>query len=271
MAPPRPSSEGYSAIPDVKNVHEYITEDQPWNSRTSEATPTGAVTKDPDTYNLSFAFSLMSGTVWFSMFLWGAWIATFYSMALANRNWDSFNIISPLWDGNSLIAAIAISVHFMGAAFMSLAGAFQLIKFIRKHYAILHRWVGRLYIVASFFVSCGGLTFIVTKGSSGGRESDIAFGVYGLCFLCCCFPCYYSAAVAKDFSAHKLWAWRLYSLALSAWIYRVEYVFWLLGFGKSRSVLLLHANCYMLVEFLETILSKFRIQHRSSWTNVVTR
>jgi uncharacterized membrane protein len=249
MAPPRNNSEEYryAAIPDVENVSKYAMEQQQVGKRGTdeeEIPPAGfsggtvVTNKEPDTYNLPFAFSLLSGTVWFSMFLWGIWIAAFYSIAMANRNWHNFNIIFPdLWTDEYPVASIAISIHLIGAVFMSLAGAFQLVKYIRTHYAVFHRWVGRLYVAASIIASCGGLVFIFNKGSYGGREADVAFAIYGFFFLWCGLCNYYYAAIAKDYSTHKLWAWRLYALSLAAWIYRADYYYWMLVFGTSRCVL----------------------------------
>lgn len=54
---------------------------------------------------------------------------------------------------------------------------------------------------------------------------------YGFYFLCCCLACYYYAAIAKDYSTYKLWAWRLYGLALASWLYRADYYYWMLLFG----------------------------------------
>jgi Predicted membrane protein (DUF2306) len=183
MAPPPSNFEEYAAIPDVENGSKYATEQQQFGKKgTEEEIPPTVTNKEPDTYNLSFVFSLLSGTVWFSMFLWGIWIATFYSLAIANRNWHNFNIIFPdMWVDEYPVASIAISIHLIGAVFMSLAGAFQLVKYIRKHYAVFHRWVGRLYVAASIIASCGGLVFIFNKGSYGGREADVAFAMADWC------------------------------------------------------------------------------------------
>jgi hypothetical protein len=255
MAPQRNNNpKEYNTIPDVEaNVDklgvvmmmkDHAVEKEAWTADDEKSPLAGGDrdrngtpvmnNKEPDTYQLSFAFSLMSGTVWFSMFLWGIWIAAFYSIAIANRNWHNFNIIFPdLWTDGYPVASIAISIHFIGAVFMSLAGAFQLVKYIRKHYAIVHRWVGRLYVISSVIASCGGLVFIFNKGSYGGREADVAFAVYGFYFLWCGICTYYYAAIAKDYSTHKLWAWRLYALSLAAWIYRADYYFWMLVFGTT--------------------------------------
>ena len=120
---------------------------------------------------------------------------------------------------------------------MAFVGTFQLVKYIRKVYPRVHRWVGRFYILASMIASVGGLLFIVCKGSFGGRKADVAFGAYGLVFLISGVMTYYYAAIVKDFTRHKLWAWRLYLLSLSAWLYLFDYYWWMLLFGYTDTPL----------------------------------
>jgi len=195
------------------------------------------VSKSPSTYQLSTAFQILSATVWTSMTIWGVWITTFYGKAAVRGctkgDWSYFNIVFPdLWTSN-IIASTAILTHLIGAAFMALAGAFQLVKYIRKHYAMVHRIVGRLYILAALIASIGGLIFIFWKGDYGGRPADYAFGTYGFIFLLSAIQAYRNA-VKKDFVTHKLWAWRLYSLSLAGWMYRFNYYAWMLLAGHAQ-------------------------------------
>lgn len=223
MPPQGDRSHTYTSIPDVES-NAVLKDDAVAISNT----PT-----KKDRYELSSAFSLLSATVWASMSVWGVWIAVFYSTAVRNKNWHNMNIIFPdMWTEGYPIASTAIAVHLLGAVVMAVAGAIQLVKYIRSHYAVVHRWIGRLYIVASIVASVGGLVFILFKGSYGGREADVAFGIYGAYFLFCGIQCYYQAAIKKDFTRHKLWAWRLYALSLASWVYRADYYWWMLIFGR---------------------------------------
>lgn len=187
-------------------------------------------TKEKIHYELSFAFQLMSATVWASMSIWGTWITVYYSKS-AMFHWDGFNIAFPdMYTPGYNVASLAIALHLIGAAFMALVGAFQLVKFIRKRYTVFHRWSGRLYIAASIIASLGGLGFIFFKGSYGGRPADYAFATYGFIFLLSGILTYHYAR-QRDFDRHKLWAWRLYSLSLAGWMYRVDYYYWMVVFG----------------------------------------
>merc|ERR1712157_141882 len=106
--------------------------------------------KEKPTYDLSFSFRLMSGTVWFSMSAWGVWIAVYYSKVVVSRRWEGLNIIfSDMYTPSFPVASTAITIHLIGGAYMALAGAVQLVKYIRKVYPAVHRWIGRGYIAAS--------------------------------------------------------------------------------------------------------------------------
>ena len=223
MAPPDGSSDPkykYDSISaDVENVE-------------PEESP--APPKEKATYDLSFAFQLMSGTVWASFSLWGVWISIYYAKA-ALFDYEKFNIVfHDLYTPEFPAASFAICFHLVGAAYMALAGAFQLVKYIRKVYPVYHRWVGRLYILASMIASIGGLFFILTKGDEGGRPADYAFATYGVIFLCSGGFTYYHAK-QRDFVRHKLWAWRLYALSLASWMYRFDYYWWMVLFGVGEN------------------------------------
>lgn len=254
MAPPQ-DDVGSSAPTPTPKYHQYGAVPTSSHDADLEDATTAALTEKPKlnkTYNLSFAFSLMSGTVWCSMSMWGAWIAIFYGKA-AIIDWNLFNTVDyDLYTPDHPWASLAICVHLMGAAYMALAGAFQLVKYIRVQYPAWHRWVGRFYILACFIACTGALFFIVTKGGYGGRAADRAFGVYGILFLYSGLATYYYAAVAKDYTTHKLWAWRLYALSLSGWIYRFDYYWWMVFFGIGQTSWL-HDNAFQ--GFIDLVLN----------------
>jgi hypothetical protein len=72
------------------------------------------------------------------------------------------------------------------------------------------------------------------KGDYGGKPADYAFATYGIVFATSGIMAYYYA-FRKEFLWHKLWAWRLYSLSLAAWMYRFDYYWWELLFGKGEN------------------------------------
>ena len=56
---------------------------------------------------------------------------------------------------------------------------------------------------------------------------DWGLGAYGLLTLLCAIQTY-RAARAGFLNQHRVWALRLFALAIGSWLYRMEYGFWLL-------------------------------------------
>ena len=51
-------------------------------------------------------------------------------------------------------------------------GCVQLSGAIRR-FPVIHRWLGRVYVSASFLAGMGGLTFILTKRTIGGAVMNV--------------------------------------------------------------------------------------------------
>lgn len=176
---------------------------------------------------------LLITTVWISAGLFGLYILAFYAAALYQGNLERWNEILPgLYDQNTARATTGIGLHFATGGIILILGSIQLIDAVRLRYLAFHRWVGRIYILASILVSLGGLTFIIVKGTIGGIVMDIGFGLYGILMLLAAVQTY-RHAVAKNTETHRAWALRLYALAIGSWLYRMDYGFWFILTDKA--------------------------------------
>lgn len=176
---------------------------------------------------------LLITTVWVSAGLFGLYILAFYAAALYQGNLERWNEILPgLYNKDTQKATMGIGLHFAMGGIILILGSIQLIDAIRIKYLTFHRWVGRIYVVASILVSIGGLTFIVVKGTIGGMVMNIGFGLYGILMLMAAVQTY-RHAIAKNVDIHKAWALRLYALAIGSWLYRMDYGFWFLLADKA--------------------------------------
>ena len=113
----------------------------------------------------------------------------------------------------------------------------QLLDSVRGRFPALHRWIGRLYVISCLFAAVGGLAFIIAKGTIGGVVMDIGFSLYGILMFIAAIQTY-RHAVAGNLDLHRVWALRLYALAIGSWLYRMDYGFWVLltdGLGHTRS------------------------------------
>lgn len=201
-----------------------------------------ALTDFPESTRAQRSMDLMAQllviTVWASAMIFGLYIMIFYFIALLQGNTDQWNEVLPgLYDTSNEAATIGIGVHFAAGAIILILGSIQFVQKIRDLYPSLHRWLGRLYILASFSTAIGGLVFIFAKGTIGGIMMDIAFSGYGILTFVAAFATIYFAR-SGNMDQHRAWAIRLYALAIGSWLYRMDYGFWFLftdGLGHTST------------------------------------
>lgn len=171
---------------------------------------------------------IMVATVWTSALLFGLFILSFYFVALLQGNTEQWNEILPgLYDIRTGSATIGIGIHFAAGGIILVLGCIQLIRQVRENFPALHRWLGRIYVLASVLTAIGGLAFILIKGTIGGRVMDIGFAGYGLLMLLTAIETIRHARAGR-MERHRAWAIRLFALAIGSWLYRMDYGFWLL-------------------------------------------
>lgn len=181
---------------------------------------------------------LLVTTVWTSAAIFGLYILAFYAAALYEGNMERWNKVLPrLYEQSTTTATTGIGLHFAAGGIILVLGSIQLIDSVRVRFPVVHRWIGRVYIVACLFAAVGGLAFIAVKGTIGGSLMNIGFGLYGVLMFIAAVETY-RQAVTGHMDKHRLWALRLYALAIGSWLYRMDYGFWLLltdGLGHTRS------------------------------------
>lgn len=170
---------------------------------------------------------LLTVLVWLSTLLFGLYIIAYYLGALPRGEAaESWNVVLPdLYDPETPRATAGMAVHLALGAIILILGPVQLIGGVRRHFPQVHRWIGRLYILASVLTAAGGLAFIALRGTVGGLHMTIGFGLYGVLMLGAAIAAYLYAR-ARKFEIHRDWAIRLFALAVASWLYRMEYGFW---------------------------------------------
>jgi uncharacterized membrane protein len=170
----------------------------------------------------------LMATVWLSSTLFGLYILAFYAGALVEGNMQQWNQVLPrIYEPETPAATAGIGVHFAAGGVILVLGFIQFIGAIRTHYPALHRWLGRVYVVASLLAGVGGLLFIAVKGTVGGTVMDIGFSLYGVLMVLAAVQTVRYAR-AGEMETHRAWALRLFALAIGSWLYRMDYGFWAL-------------------------------------------
>ncbi|REL26405.1 DUF2306 domain-containing protein [Thalassotalea euphylliae] len=112
----------------------------------------------------------------------------------------------------------AISLHLAGGIGAMIFGALQLNRQLRVKYIGVHRWLGRLYVLA---VVLGGLSgLVLALNAFGGMASQFGFGLMALCWLGTTLTAYWHI-LHGDVTAHRDWMIRSYALTLAGVTLRV--------------------------------------------------
>lgn len=112
-------------------------------------------------------------------------------------------------------------VHWIGGSIVMAIGPLQLIPQIRRRTPWLHRWVGRIYLVAAIVTSLAGAAYIVLCGTVGGISMDVSFMLYGV-LLGSCAVMAWRRAKQLNFRSHREWAVRTFVLGVGSALYRLE-------------------------------------------------
>ncbi|MEM8527590.1 MAG: DUF2306 domain-containing protein [Bacteroidota bacterium] len=166
-------------------------------------------------------------TVWTSTLIFGLYILAFYGVSWYEGNLEEWNMGLPnLHDPEEKAANAGIGLHFVMGGIILILGCIQLLEKIRVHFPVFHRWVGRIYVVACLLAAVGGLVFIFQKGTIGGTVMNIGFALYGILMFLAAIQTW-RFAMKKQFEQHRVWAIRLFALAIGSWLYRMAYGLWI--------------------------------------------
>jgi uncharacterized membrane protein len=181
---------------------------------------------------LRWSATVLVGASWVSAGAFALYIFAFYLGAIRSQHMARWNDNLPgLYDKANVEAQAAIGIHMAAGAAVLLLGPVQLIGAVRRRWPALHRWLGRVYVIASAAAGVGGLVFIFAKGTIGGAPMNVGFGLYGALMLIASIEAW-RHALAGRFDVHRAWAIRLFALAVGSWLYRMDYGFWLIGMNR---------------------------------------
>jgi uncharacterized membrane protein len=151
------------------------------------------------------------------------WLLLLLGALFAAANAVTFMVVqgygSPDIKSRFIGTALAGWAHTMGGALAVLIGPFQLITNLRTSWPRLHRWMGRIYLLAVLAGALGGLYF--APMSTAGALGSVGFTTLALFWL-------YSGAQAYiairrgNVQVHRRWMLRNYALTFAAATLRIE-------------------------------------------------
>jgi len=167
------------------------------------------------------------------------YIIGFYAPPVARGTLSDWSKHRQLIDGyvaGDTAGNLMFGVHVGLAAILNLAGLLQLWPSLRRRVPALHRWNGRLFVVAALLAALGGLWLVWVRGSRLGLLSAASISLNAALILAFVVLAW-RAARARDFVGHADWAVRSFLVVSGVWFLRVGIMaFGLIavgGFGAS--------------------------------------
>jgi uncharacterized membrane protein len=119
-----------------------------------------------------------------------------------------------------------MAVHLFLAAVITFGGPLQLIPWLRRRAPSVHRWNGRVYVLALFVATIAALYMVWFRGTAGDFAQHVGISLDAvLIMILAALAVRY--AIARDFTTHRRWALRLFIVVSGVWFFRVGMMLWL--------------------------------------------
>ena len=156
------------------------------------------------------------------------YIAGFYGHAALQGQYEVWNKVLPHgYVAGDTINNGVVATHLAVAALITLGGALQIVSGVRRRFPAFHRWNGRVYVVAAFVMSLGGLMMKAMHGTVGGPSQALAISINAMLIMACAVMAVRHAR-ARRFDLHRRWALRLFLVVSGVWFFRIGLMFWII-------------------------------------------
>lgn len=162
--------------------------------------------------------------------VFAAYVLGLYGRAAVAGQWEQWNRVTPRGHvpGDTL-GNIVFGMHLLFTVVIVFGGLVQLLPALRRHAPVLHRWNGRVYLLAAVVLALGGIAMLLTRGTVGGVWQQVGTGVNGVVILLCAGLAW-GHAHARRIAQHRRWALRLFLAVSGVWFFRIGLMAWLMVF-----------------------------------------
>jgi uncharacterized membrane protein len=146
-------------------------------------------------------------------------LAAVVALLSARFLFQDFKVASPDFGPKFERHSIAFFTHIIGGMIALLVGPVQFLKSLRIRYPIVHRFLGRVYMLG---VLAGGLAGLyLATISLGGLPTHFGFGALAVLWLASAFMAF-NCVRQGDIQSHRRWMIRNYALTFAAVTLRLE-------------------------------------------------
>jgi uncharacterized membrane protein len=158
--------------------------------------------------------------------------------------------VAPNYAHRPFAIQVTFYVHIVAASLTLATGPFQFIQALRRRRPAVHRWIGRVYLVATGFAGVAGL--VMAFVSRAGIAGFFGFGGLAVLWLWTGWRGY-RAIRERDVASHRAWMIRSFAVTFAAVTLRL-WLGLLIGAqvlaGSQASGDRLFMNAYVVVPFL---------------------
>ena len=120
--------------------------------------------------------------------------------------------------GNRFPSALGLRIHIIASGIALITGPFQFLRPLRHRFPVVHRTLGRIYVVACLI---GGLAGgLIALFSTSGLVAGFGFLSLAIAWLFCTSRAWL-AVRRHDYLTHQRWMTRSFSLAFAAVMLRI--------------------------------------------------
>lgn len=177
---------------------------------------------------LNLSASLWLGLTLIGQVLLAAYVLAFYGRAALQGHPEAWNqvLAQGYVPGQPLLNAV-LAAHLTFTVVIVAGGVMQLLPALRQRAPALHRWTGRLYLLAAAILSVGGLILIWIGGeTTGDGTQKLAISLNAALIL------FFAQAAWRDarthrYARHRRQALRLFLVVSGVWFFRVGLMLWI--------------------------------------------
>ena len=172
--------------------------------------------------------------LWFAVTVVGQWVFLYYIVAFYGGStlsgdfeaWDKNPMLRTGYVADDFFGNLAFASHVLLAAVIAFGGILQLIPQLRARAINVHRWNGRLFLLAAIVAALTGLQMIWIRGATDSMIGAIAITINAALILIFAGMAW-RAVRRRDIASHRPWALRLFMVANGVFFIRLGVTAWM--------------------------------------------